>query len=102
MQPFQERFGGWNSSQVVEPFRQYARTMFQAFGNRVKHWTTMNEPQTSALSATPLGHMRQASVTRRAPYPVYTDEKTTKCGAAMYKGFRGLEFALSHRVCWHS
>lgn len=46
MQPFQERFGGWNSSQVVEPFRQYARTMFQAFGNRVKHWTTMNEPQT--------------------------------------------------------
>ena len=46
MQPFQETFGGWNSSQVVEPFRQYARTVFEAFGNRVKHWTTMNEPQT--------------------------------------------------------
>ena len=46
LQAFQERFGGWNSSQVVEPFRQYAKTVFKAFGNRVKHWTTMNEPQT--------------------------------------------------------
>ncbi|CAL5223968.1 g6575 [Coccomyxa viridis] len=45
-QALQERFGGWNSSQVVEPFRQYAKTVFSAFGNRIKHWTTMNEPQT--------------------------------------------------------
>ena len=46
LQALQERFGGWNSSAVVEPFRQYARTVFAAFGNRVQHWTTMNEPQT--------------------------------------------------------
>ena len=46
LQSLQERFGGWNSSQVVEPFRQYARTMFAALGGHVKHWTTMNEPQT--------------------------------------------------------
>ena len=45
-QSLQERFGGWNSSRVVKPFRQYARTMFAALGSRVKHWTTMNEPQT--------------------------------------------------------
>ena len=46
LQSLQERFGGWNSSQVVEPFRRYARTMFDALGGHVKHWTTMNEPQT--------------------------------------------------------
>lgn len=46
LQTLQDRSGGWNSSEVVESFRRYAATMFHALGNRVKHWTTMNEPQT--------------------------------------------------------
>ncbi len=50
MQALQERFGGWNSSEIVPLFAQYAATVFQAFGSRVTHWTTMNEPQTFCFS----------------------------------------------------
>lgn len=36
--------GGWESREVVEAFGEYARTCFELFGNRVKHWFTFNEP----------------------------------------------------------
>lgn len=31
---------------MVEDFASYAETCFKAFGNKVKHWTTFNEPWT--------------------------------------------------------
>lgn len=36
--------GGWESRQVAEDFAFYAKTAFKLFGNRVKMWTTFNEP----------------------------------------------------------
>lgn len=50
MQALQERFGGWSSSEVVPLFADYAAVLFKAFGDRVKQWTTMNEPQTFCFS----------------------------------------------------
>lgn len=40
---FQEK-GGWESREVVEAFRDYAQKAFELFGDRVKKWTTFNEP----------------------------------------------------------
>lgn len=40
---FQEK-GGWESREVIEAFRYYAETAFRLFGDRVKKWTTFNEP----------------------------------------------------------
>ena len=40
---FQEK-GGWESREVVEAFNHYAQTAFDLFGDRVKKWTTFNEP----------------------------------------------------------
>lgn len=40
---FQE-IGGWESREVVEAFTYYAQTAFELFGDRVKKWTTFNEP----------------------------------------------------------
>ncbi|CAK0738170.1 hypothetical protein CVIRNUC_001004 [Coccomyxa viridis] len=71
-QSLQERFGGWNSSQVVEPFRRYARTMFDALGGHVKHWTTMNEPQTFCFNGySSGGHAPGIRDTRQAYNCVY-------------------------------
>jgi beta-glucosidase len=52
-QALQDR-DGWTNRDVVERFTEYARTMFDALGDRVTMWMTHNEPWVSAF----LGHYR--------------------------------------------
>lgn len=37
-------YGGWLSRKVINDFEEYAKTCFELFGDRVKHWITINEP----------------------------------------------------------
>lgn len=36
--------GGWLERSVVDAFREYTSTVVKAYGDRVKHWITINEP----------------------------------------------------------
>ncbi|MEG1481096.1 glycoside hydrolase family 1 protein [Clostridium sp.] len=38
------KYGGWESKHVVELFVIFAKKAFELFGDRVKFWTTFNEP----------------------------------------------------------
>lgn len=43
-QALEDRYNGWLSREIVKDFEHYAHTCFKAFGDRVKHWITFNEP----------------------------------------------------------
>ena len=39
-----DKYGGWESKYVVELFIKFVETALKLFSDRVKHWTTFNEP----------------------------------------------------------
>ncbi|XP_059649069.1 beta-glucosidase 12-like isoform X1 [Cornus florida] len=43
-QPLHEEYGGFLSPRVLDDFLDFAELCFKEFGDRVKHWLTMNEP----------------------------------------------------------
>lgn len=45
----QNEFGGWLGDEIVPAFAEYADLCFARFGDRVKHWITVNEPQCHAM-----------------------------------------------------
>ena len=47
-QILQDNYQGWLGDQVVTDFGDYARTCYNLFGDRVKHWITLNEPHETA------------------------------------------------------
>ncbi|KAL8530940.1 hypothetical protein ACS0TY_007820 [Phlomoides rotata] len=42
-QALQDEYGGWTSREIVKDFVEYADACFKEFGDRVLHWTTLNE-----------------------------------------------------------
>lgn len=48
--------GGWTSRATAEAFREYAEVLHGALGDRVRHWTTLNEPWCSAFLGYGNGH----------------------------------------------
>ncbi|XP_043694447.1 beta-glucosidase 18-like [Telopea speciosissima] len=43
-QELEDRYGAWLNSQIQQDFGYFAETCFKAFGDRVKYWSTFNEP----------------------------------------------------------
>lgn len=50
-QALEDAVGGWRDpgNTIVEAFGDYSRICYSAFGDRVKHWITINEPWTVAV-----------------------------------------------------
>ncbi|RDY01891.1 Cyanogenic beta-glucosidase, partial [Mucuna pruriens] len=44
-QALEDEYGGFLSRHIVNDFRDYAELCFKEFGDRVKHWITLNEPR---------------------------------------------------------
>ncbi|KAL6201001.1 hypothetical protein ACLB2K_024716 [Fragaria x ananassa] len=48
-QELEDRYGAWLSPLLQEDFRYYADICFKFFGDRVKYWSTFNEPNVLAI-----------------------------------------------------
>ncbi|KAJ0094905.1 hypothetical protein Patl1_17280 [Pistacia atlantica] len=47
-QALEDEYGGFMNPQIVNDFQDYAELCYRLFGDRVKHWITLNEPLTFA------------------------------------------------------
>ncbi|XP_008229698.1 PREDICTED: beta-glucosidase 12-like [Prunus mume] len=45
-QTLEDEYGGFLSPHIVNHFQDYAELCYKEFGDRVKHWITLNEPYT--------------------------------------------------------
>ncbi|KAK9938652.1 hypothetical protein M0R45_015376 [Rubus argutus] len=56
-QALEDEYGGWVSPRIVKDFTAYANVCFEHFGDRVGHWTTMNEPNVFVLGGYDIGFL---------------------------------------------
>ncbi|KAL7238244.1 hypothetical protein ACSBR2_004363 [Camellia fascicularis] len=56
-QALEDDYGGLLSDKIVDDFRDYAEFCFKTFGDRIKHWFTLNEPYTFSLNGYATGTM---------------------------------------------
>jgi hypothetical protein len=75
-QSLEERYGGfYNAEEVVEDFVSYAEGLFERYGDRVKHWITINE----VSGDTELGGARRGA---EAPNPDVRFPESPTCSEA--------------------
>jgi beta-glucosidase len=66
-----KRYGGWlNKERSTEDFVNYARVCFEAWGDRVKHWLTFNEPFVVSIHGHQLGVFAPGHVSNTEPWIV--------------------------------
>lgn len=51
-----EELGGWFNRKTCEAYMHYAKVCFDAFGDRVVHWSTFNEPRYCIFSGYLIGN----------------------------------------------
>ncbi|CAM0952358.1 unnamed protein product [Alopecurus aequalis] len=68
-QILQDEYGGLLSPRFIEDYTAYAEVCFESFGDRVKHWVTVNEPNIEPIGGYDLG----SQPPRRCSYPFGAD-----------------------------
>ncbi|KAM2046832.1 hypothetical protein ACFX1T_005574 [Malus domestica] len=56
-QTLEDEYGGFLSPQIVKHFHDYAGLCYKEFGDRVKHWITLNEPLACSVAGYATGDL---------------------------------------------
>ncbi|KAF3329411.1 beta-glucosidase 4 [Carex littledalei] len=77
--------GGWLSDKIVDYFGMYAEACFASFGDRVKHWITINEPLQTAVNGYGAGIFAPGICTDATNEPYLAAHHQLLAHAAAYK-----------------
>ncbi|MBX2849616.1 MAG: beta-glucosidase [Acidiferrobacterales bacterium] len=69
-QHLQSEYQGWMSEKVVDMFADYASVCFEHFGDRVKHWITINEAWVVSILGHGQGVFAPGHISNSEPYQV--------------------------------
>ena len=61
---------GWLNPDIITYFEQYAKICFERFGDRVKHWITLNEPWVVSILGYGQGVFAPGRISNTEPYLV--------------------------------
>jgi beta-galactosidase len=64
----QLEYDGWLNPRMADLFADYARICFGQFGDRVKHWITLNEPWVAAVLGYGQGAFAPGRISTAEPY----------------------------------
>ncbi|KAK4488649.1 hypothetical protein RD792_004418 [Penstemon davidsonii] len=67
-QALEDEYTGFLSPLIIDDFRDFADLCFKEFGDRVKHWITLNEPFTFASGGYDIGIVGQLAPGRCSPW----------------------------------
>ncbi|XP_030945652.1 beta-glucosidase 13-like [Quercus lobata] len=102
-QALQDKYEGFLSRQIVDDFKAYADICFQNFRDRVKYWTTINEPQIFG----PYGYETRNPNPKPATDPYVSSHNIILAHAAAAKHYKekyqttqGGEIGVSPMVQW--
>ncbi|KAJ1421940.1 Glycosyl hydrolases family 1, N-terminal conserved site [Sesbania bispinosa] len=70
-QALQDEYGGFLSPKIVNDFQDYAEVCFKEFGDRVKHWMTLNEPWSYSMGTEPYGASHYQLLAHAAAVKIY-------------------------------
>ncbi|KAB5520202.1 hypothetical protein DKX38_024521 [Salix brachista] len=68
-QAIEDKYGGFLSRNILNDFRDYVELCFQKFGDRVKHWITLNEPFMFSVNGYDTGTVAPGRVSSLENYP---------------------------------
>ncbi|TVU15261.1 hypothetical protein EJB05_38771, partial [Eragrostis curvula] len=54
-QELEDRYGAWLSAEIQRDFGHFADVCFAAFGDRIRHWATFNEPNVAVTKGYMIG-----------------------------------------------
>ncbi|KAK9756868.1 hypothetical protein RND81_01G126100 [Saponaria officinalis] len=84
-QSLQDEYGGFLSPLIVDDFRDYADLCFREYGEKVKHWMTLNEPWSYSTSSFAVGIYSSNQCPKSKPEVCKVDSGTHPYLAAHYQ-----------------
>ncbi|KAI3874980.1 hypothetical protein MKW98_019553 [Papaver atlanticum] len=94
-QGLEDAYGGFLSPHIVDDFKDYAELCYKEFGDRVKHWITLNEPWTFSNGGYALGNFAPGRCSK------YIDPNCTAGHSGTEPYLTGHYQLLSHAAAVH-